>query len=188
MRPVAQISGVRLHRPRCPPPLHVTLAAGGLLLAGMAGCAIFRAEGGGPGAPRAGPPATLNGIRFEAVNGGVNDWGPAVFQVRVTVTNTLPHDTVLEMLSGNCAAVLRVYRTADRSGEPVYDAARGAECYVPKIRTLLPPDSSLTLASAADGPSLDLPPGRYYLSALVTPVGGAPRIELPAGAIDVRRR
>jgi len=144
-------------------------------------------------ADHAGAPATLNGLRFQAVNGGVNDWGPAVFQVRVTVTNTLPRDTTIALLNGNCAALMRIYRTPDRSDKPLYDAGRGAECYVPVLRDKMAPNASVELASDGDGPAVQLRTGRYYLSVLVTPAAPKgsdvvpPRIELPAGEIDVRR-
>jgi hypothetical protein len=159
----------------------------------MASCAVWRAEGVGVKAAHAGTPATLNGLRFEAVNNGVNDWGPAVSQVRVTVTNTLPHDTTVKLLSGNCAALIRIYRKPDRSDQPLYDAALGAECYVPLLHQKLAPNASVQLASAGEGPAVELRTGRYYLSVLVTPVApkegedNPPRIELPAGEIDVRR-
>jgi hypothetical protein len=156
-------------------------------------CAVWRAEGVGVKTNPAGEPAILNGLRFQAVNHGVNDWGAAVFQVRVTVTNTLPRDTTVSLLNGNCAALMRIYRKPDRSDKPLYDANVGAECYVPVLRDKLEPNASVELASAGDGPAIDLKTGRYYLSVLVTPVAPKgsedvpPRIELPAGEIDVRR-
>jgi hypothetical protein len=154
---------------------------------------VWRAEGVGVRADHAGQAATLNGLRFEAVNNGVSSWGVAVSQVHVTVTNTLPHDTTITLLSGNCAVLMRVYRTPDRSDTPVYDASVGAECYVPLLHHKLAPDASVELASAASGPGIELHSGRYYLSVLVTPVApkegdeNPPRIELPAGEIDVQR-
>ena len=138
------------------------------------------------GSHHSGQPAVLRGIEFKAVNGGVNDWGPAVFQVTVTLTNTGTADTTLALLSGNCGVLVRVYRTPDRSGTPVYDAAAGAECYVPALRPTLKPGKSVELASSADGPSIELETGRYFLDAVVTPVGH-PRVEIEAGEIDVRR-
>ena len=160
----------------------------------LSSCASWRAEGVGVKSEPAGAPATLNGLRFEATNGGVNAWGAAVFQVHVKVTNTLPHDTTIALLTGNCAALLRIYRKPDRSDKPLYDAALGAECYAPVLRDKLAPNESAELASAGDGPGVELTTGRYYLSVLVTPVApkgsedeAPPRIELPAGAIEVRR-
>jgi hypothetical protein len=156
-------------------------------------CAAWHAEGIGVHANHAGPPATLNGIRFEARNNGTNTWGPVVSQVRVTVTNTLPRDTTISLLSGNCAALMRIYRTGAETDKPVYDATVGAECYVPELRAKLAPNESVELASAGDGPAVNLKTGRYYVSVLVTPVPPKgseeepPRIELPAGEIDVIR-
>jgi hypothetical protein len=159
-----------------------------------ASCAAWHAEGIGVHVDHRGQPATLNGIQFDARNNGTNDWGPVVTQVRVTVTNTLAHDTTISLLTGNCAALMRVYRTPARTDKPVYDASVGAECYVPILRAKLAPKESVELASAGDGPSINLVTGRYYLSVLLTPVlpkgaeGDPPaRIELPAGEIDVRR-
>jgi len=171
----------------------VTRLVVGTMCALTMSCATWRAEGVGVHADHAGAPATLNGLRFEAKNGGVNDWGAAVFQVHVTVTNTLPRDTTISLLTGNCAALMRIYRKPDRSDAPIYDAARGAECYVPVLHDKLEPNESVELASAGDGPGVELTTGRYYLSVLVTPVAPKgsedvpPRIELPAGEIDVRR-
>jgi hypothetical protein len=160
----------------------------------LTSCAVWHAEGVGVHANHVGPPATLNGIRFEARNNGVNDWGPVMTQVRVTVTNTLPRDTTISFLNGNCAAVMRIYRTSRETDKPVYDANVGAECYVPELRAKLAPNESVELASAGDGPGITLTTGRYYLSVVVTPLlpKGSdadlpPRIELPAGEIDVRR-
>jgi hypothetical protein len=159
----------------------------------LTSCAIWRSEGVGVKADRAGPPVTLNGIRFEARNNGVPSWGPVVSQVRVTITNTLARDTTLTLLTGNCAALMRVYHKPDRSDTPLYDATVGAECYVPELRSKLAPNESVELASAPDGPGIELRSGRYYLTVLLTPVAPkgaeeAPaRIELLAGEIDVFR-
>jgi hypothetical protein len=164
-------------------------AASALLTA----CAIWRSEGVGVKADHGGAPVTLNGIRFEARNNGVPSWGPVVSQVRVTITNTLAHDTTVTFLTGNCAALMRVYHKPDRADTPVYDAAVGAECYVPELRSKLASNESVELASAPDGPGIELRSGRYYLTVLVTPVApkgaeeGPARIELSAGEIDVFR-
>ncbi|HWZ59456.1 MAG TPA: hypothetical protein VNW46_10825 [Gemmatimonadaceae bacterium] len=164
-----------------------------LLLLPVVSCAIWRSEGVGVKADHAGASATLNGIRFEARNNGVPSWGPVVTQVRITVTNTLAHDTTVTFLTGNCAALMRVYHKPDRSDTPLYDATVGAECYVPEMRSKLAPNGSVELVSAPDGPGIELRSGRYYLTVLVTPVApkGAEeepaRIEIPAGEIDVFR-
>jgi hypothetical protein len=157
-------------------------------------CAYWHAEGYGVHANHVGAPATLNGIRFQARNNGVNDWGPVISQVRVTVTNTLAHDTTIVLLSGNCSAIMRIYRRPAETDKPVYDATAGAECYVPELRAKLAPNESVELVTSADGPAVQLTTGRYYLSVLVTPAlpkgvdtDLPPRIELPAGEIDVRR-
>jgi hypothetical protein len=98
------------------------------------------------------------------------------------------------LLNGNCAAVMRIYRTSRETDTPVYDATVGEECYVPELRAKLAPNESVELASAGDGPGVTLTTGRYFLSVVVTPVlpkgseaDPPPRIELPAGEIDVRR-
>lgn len=171
------------------------MLASAMLASGMlAACGAWHAEGVGVHASHVGPTATVNGIRFEARNNGVNDWGPVVSQVRVKVTNTLPRDTTVAFLSGNCAAIMRIYRTNRETDTPVYDANVGAECYVPELRSKLAPNESVELVSAPDGPAVNLTTGRYFLSVLVTPVlpkgseaDPPPRIELPAGEIDVRR-
>jgi hypothetical protein len=157
-----------------------------VVLIALAGCAVWRAEGVGVGNNRAGQPAVIREIRFEAKNSGVNDWGPAVFQVTVTLTNTGVKDTTVQVLTSNCGVLVRVYRTPERTGTPIYDAAAGAECYVPALRKTLAPGKSVELASSADGPAIDLETGRYFLNALITPIGH-PRVEVQAGEIDVRR-
>ncbi len=131
---------------------------------------------------------TSGDFRLTASNSGANLFGPLEVQVTVTVTNASDHPATLEVLGGNCAALLRIFAHADRAGAPVYDASAGAECYVKPVRERLAPGASYTAQTGRYGPSIDLPAGRYYLSALIVPVDREqPKIEVPAGEIVVRR-
>jgi hypothetical protein len=131
---------------------------------------------------------TAGDFQYLATNGGANVWGPLEVQVTVTATNTTEHAATLDVLGGNCAVLIRIFRQPDRSGQPLYDAGSGAECYVKPVHQRLAPHASYTAQSGRYGPGIDIPPGRYYLSALVIPADREKkRIEIPAGDFVVRR-
>ena len=127
-------------------------------------------------------------FQYTATNGGANVWGPLEVQVTVTATNTTDHTAILDVLGGNCAVLIRIFQKPDRSGTPVYDAAKGAECYVKPVRERVAPHESYKAQSGRYGPGIDIPAGRYYLSALIVPADREKsRIEIPAGDFVVRR-
>jgi hypothetical protein len=141
-------------------------------------------------------PVTVGDFQFRGANSGLRSrWQPVVVQVTVTVTNISPHSATLNVLGGNCEVLLRLYRHRVPPGRPVFDAsALGMECYVPLRRIVLTPGQSATLHSAGDGPGIELSPGRYDLTGVVTIVNPATatvgatvatRVEVPAGTIRV---
>ena len=131
---------------------------------------------------------TVGDFQYAARNSGANAWGPLEVQVTVTATNATDHAATLEVLGGNCAVLIRIFRKADRSGSPLYDAASGAECYVKPVHARLAPHGTYTTQSGRYGPGIDIPSGRYYLSALIIPADREKsRIEIPAGDFVVRR-
>jgi hypothetical protein len=139
--------------------------------------------------PIATKPVTVDSFQYSATNGGANVWGPLEVQVTVTATNTTNHTSTLEVLGGNCAVLIRIFQKPDRSGQPLYDAASGAECYVKPLHQRVAPHASYTAQSGRYGPGIDIPPGRYYLSALIIPADHEKtRIEIPAGDFVVRRQ
>ncbi|HXB25038.1 MAG TPA: hypothetical protein VNV25_09950 [Gemmatimonadaceae bacterium] len=131
---------------------------------------------------------TVGDFQYTAKNGGANVWGPLEVQVTVTATNTTDHSATLDVLGGNCAVLIRIFRKSDRSGKPLYDASSGAECYVKPVHERLAPHATYTAQSGRYGPGIDIPSGRYYLSALIIPADREQsRIEVPAGEFVVRR-
>jgi hypothetical protein len=131
---------------------------------------------------------TVGDFQYTAWNSGANVWGPLEVQVTVTATNTTDHTATLDVLGGNCAVLIRIFRKSDRSGSPLYDASSGAECYVKPVRQRLAPHATYTAQSGRYGPGIDIPSGRYYLSALIIPADREQsRIEIPAGEFVVRR-
>jgi len=131
---------------------------------------------------------TVGDFQYTATNGGANVFGPLEVQVTVTATNTTDHTATLDVLGGNCAVLIRIFKKPDRSGAPLYDASSGAECYVKPLHERLAPHATYTAQSGRYGPGIDIPSGRYYLSALIIPADREkPRVEIPAGYFVVRR-
>jgi hypothetical protein len=131
---------------------------------------------------------TVGDFQYTATNGGANVWGPLQVQVTVKATNVTDRPASLDILGGNCAVLIRIFTKPDRSGKPLYDAASGAECYVKPVHRRLDPHASYTTQSGRYGPGIDIPSGRYYLSALIIPADREKsRIEIPAGDFVVTR-
>ena len=131
---------------------------------------------------------TVGDFRYTATNSGANVWGPVEVQVTVTATNMTDRPASLDVLGGNCAVLIRIFQKPDRSGKPLYDAAFGAECYVKSVHERVAPHESYKAQSGRYGPAIDIPSGRYYLSALIIPADREKsRIEIPAGEFVVRR-
>jgi hypothetical protein len=141
-------------------------------------------------------PITIGDFQFRGSNSGLRSrWPPVMVQVNVTVTNISQHAATLNLLGGNCEVLVRIYRHRIPSGRPVFDASMvGIECYVPLRHIVLAAGHSVTLHSAGDGPGIELPPGRYDLTGIVTVVNPATavagatvnqRVEVPAGSIRV---
>lgn len=131
---------------------------------------------------------TVGDFRYTARNSGANVWGPLEVQVTVTATNVTDRTASIDVLGGNCAVLIQIFRNADRSGKPLYDASSGAECYVKPVHERVPAHESYTAQSGRYGPGIDISPGRYYLQALVIPADREkPRIDIPAGEFVVRR-
>ena len=139
-------------------------------------------------APAKSSVVTVGDFQYTAKNGGANVWGPLEVQVTVTATNTTDHTALLDVLGGNCAVLIQIFKQPDRKGPPLYDASSGAECYVKPVHERVPAHESYTAQSGRYGPGIDIPSGRYYLSALMIPVDREkPRVEIPAGDFVVRR-
>jgi hypothetical protein len=163
-------------------------------LAALAACVPFR------GSPRHPPPLppmigidSLRQLGF-AVHGRnsglLSTPDPIAVQVTITVISTTAHDTTVRALGGDCEVLLRFYRKSDRSDTPILDTSGpGVECFNPGIRRKLAAAAhdSTQLKSPRDGPAYKLPPGRYWLSGLVTwlTTEGSRRTEIPAGDIRV---
>jgi hypothetical protein len=131
---------------------------------------------------------TSGDFQYSASNSGPNVWGPLEVQVTVKVTNISDKPATLDVLGGNCAVLIRIFTNRSRTGKPLYDASQGAECYVKPVRARLDPHQSYTAQSGRYGPAIDVPAGRYYLSAYIVPADPEKsKIEVPAGEIVVNR-
>jgi hypothetical protein len=148
-------------------------------------------------------PVTLGDFEFPGTNGGLKSrWPPVSVTVTVTIKNVSTHPAALDLLSGNCAVRMRVYRAQDVSRsagklttvEPVFDATQpGYECYVPDLHRTLTAGQSMTLQSGGDGPGIRLRSGKYDLTGIVTVIPppdtlhkhGPHVVEVPAGSIRV---
>jgi hypothetical protein len=156
-------------------------------------CALVIACHSGPkvaAAPKAPPLSvvTVGDFQYTASNGGANVWGPLEVQVTVKATNTTDKPAILDVLGGNCAVLIRIFTSPARTGKPLYDASSGAECYVKPLHEKVAPHESYIAQSGRYGPGIDVPAGRYYLSALIVPADPEKqKIEVPAGEFTVRR-
>lgn len=131
---------------------------------------------------------TVGDFQYTAKNSGANVWGPLEVQVTVTATNVTDHPSLMDVLGGNCSVLIRIFKKPDRSGPPLYDASSGAECYVKTVHERVAAHESYTAQSGRYGPGINVPSGRYYLSALIIPADREkPRVEIPAGDFVVRR-
>jgi hypothetical protein len=134
-------------------------------------------------------PITVGDFQYKASNGGLRSrWEPMIVLVTVTVTNVSQHAAALNVLSGNCEVLLRVYAHHIPPKKPAYDASGpGISCYVPVSHYGLTPGQSVTLQSASGGPGVYLPPGRYDLAAIVSVSDstGTQRVEIPAGSVKM---
>ncbi len=159
----------------------------GLLLIVLTACAHHASVVGNPAIAKSNA-VTVGEFQYTAKNGGANTWGPLQVQVTVTATNVTDKPAAIDVLGGNCAVLIRIFKKSDRTDTPVYDASKGTECYVKPVHERVQPHESYTAQSGRYGPGIDLPPGRYYLSALVVPADREkPKIEIPAGEFVVRR-
>lgn len=157
----------------------------GLLVPFLAGCAHHTSVHSALANPKA---LVVGDFQYTAKNGGANVWGPLQVQATVTATNMTDRPAPLDVLGGNCSVMIRIYQKPDRTGQPLYDASKGAECYVKPVHERVPPHESYTAQSGRYGPNIDIAPGRYYLSALIVPADREkPKIEVPAGDFVVRR-
>lgn len=132
------------------------------------------------------------GLTLHATNSGIlSSPNPIAVQVTVTITNTAARDTTLRLLGSNCTVLLRFYRRSDRTGPTTLDTSGpGVECFGPVIRRKVKAGDSTQFRSPRDGPAVDLPRGRYWLTALVTWItaDGSRRTEIPAGQVNVPDR
>jgi hypothetical protein len=157
-----------------------------------AACVPFR---GSPRHPPPPPPVvsldSLKQLGFSAhaTNGGLQSTpNPIAVQVTVTVVNTAGRDTTVRLLEGDCEVLLRFYRKPDRSGPTALDTSGpGVECFIVGHRHKLAAGDSIRFTSPRDGPSSQLPAGRYWITALLTWItpDGSGRTEIPAGEIRV---
>ena len=172
-----------------PRPVLVVSCMGAAL---AAACVPFR---GSPRHPPPPPPVISSdslrqlGLAVHGRNSGLlSTPDPIAVQVTITLINTTAHDTTVRALGGDCEVLLRFHRRPDRSDTPILDTSGpGVECFNTGVRRKLAARDSIQLKSPHDGPAYKLPPGRYWLSGLVTwlTAEGSRRTEIPAGDIRV---
>jgi hypothetical protein len=162
------------HAPR----LLITAA---LLCAACAPASSAAPEDGAPGESTA---SYQGPLRFEATTAVLRSF-PAQLSTTVTATNTSAQAQTVEM-PGGCTVLLRAYRTPERTGAPAWDQGRDAVCTLQLLVQEYAPGESKQYHGRATAVEIlgdSLPNGRYYLTALLRPAGGA--VEVPAGEADL---
>lgn len=110
---------------------------------------------------------TTDGIRYTSEPSQVSET-PLLLVDTVLVTNVSQHATSITY--GGCVVSMRAYRSADRSGAPVYDQAARQACLDILNRELLAPGGSTTFVgsvSAAGLKAAGVPPGHYWFASVV---------------------
>lgn len=128
---------------------------------------------------------TVSGVRYTSTPSLSGDT-PFVLIDSVVVKNISGHTKSFS--SGVCPMSIRAYRSADRSGGPVYDQGPPYPCIAPVVEWQLAPDSSTIFVesvSAARLRAAGVPPGHYWFAAVLSLNGGV--IELAAGDASFSR-
>jgi hypothetical protein len=153
------------------------------IVAGLATVALVGSgcPGGTPGNDGT---AELDGFEYR-VETHVAEAMPPVVYGSLFVENT--GDQAAEVTFPDaCVLLLRAYRTPERTDQPAWDQQRETMCAQMLVQQRLEPGQTFehqTQVSAAEILGDSLPPGRYYLTALVRPEGQA--VELLAGEADL---
>lgn len=108
---------------------------------------------------------------------------PVQLRTVVTARNTSP-DPVRITFPDGCVVIIRAYRDAARSGQPVWEQA--SACTMALVPVDFAPGETKTFTNGTDAREIlgdSLPDGRYWLSAFIRP--DSERIDVPAGAADL---
>jgi hypothetical protein len=185
------VSGLRAMRTRRLLPALLAAA----LLPGFAACRPAEPEPSGPApapvpgdppaAPAPGVERPIQGLLYGAETFATER--PTALRAVLTVRNPSDRDAIVEFPDG-CMVLLRVYRNEARTGTPAWDQRRERMCTQAIVQLRLAPGGAEryeTRATAAEILGDSLPPGRYWLAALVRP--GGEHIDVPAGSVILER-
>jgi hypothetical protein len=110
-------------------------------------------------------------------------------QLRTRVTASNETDQPITFSTGGCRVLLRVYRSAGRTGTPAWDQERVVGCTMEIVEERIGPGQSREYTagniSAAEILGDSLPNGRYFLVAAFLKDGQ--RVPLEAGEADLAR-
>lgn len=130
---------------------------------------------------------TVEGVAYR-VETAVLESFPVQLRPAITVRNEGDAERTVRFPDG-CIALLRVYRDASRTGNPVWDQARTVGCAAAiQEFTVAPGDSTIirrSTISAAEILGDSLPPGRYYFTVVLRPDWQT--LELAAGEADLAK-
>jgi hypothetical protein len=122
---------------------------------------------------------TIGGVRYTSEPSLVSET-PFLLTDAIVIKNVSRHSKFLS--SGECPVGMRAYRSADRSGAPVYDVEPGVDCIDVLVGRWLAPDSSITFGesvAAADLRAAGVQGGHYWFASVLAMNGHV--IELAAG-------
>jgi hypothetical protein len=122
---------------------------------------------------------TTAGVRYTSEPSVVTET-PLVLVDTVVLTNVSQHSA--SVTYSGCVVLMRAYRSADRSGAPVYDQANEEACLAYVARLGLAPGASATFVGSLSGAGLQaagVPPGHYWFASVV--LVNDTKIELAAG-------
>ncbi len=142
-------------------------------------------------ASSAGPEDILDPVNISgrySLSGSTVLVGSPAAQVRFSVLVTNLDASPEEVDYGGCSVFVRLFRTPDRSGAPIYDASRQhMGCTAELRRVSVAPRGSTTIEHYYDRGvflSAGVSAGHYYVDLLVAP--NASTVAIPAGEIDLR--
>ena len=124
--------------------------------------------------------STVNAVEYQAVTHLLESFPPQV-QTEVTARNTAPDTDDIAFPDG-CVVLLRAYDNPERSGAPVWDAARVFGCTMAIVEADIPAGESETFRTIVGAEVIlgdSLPDADYYFAAVLRPNGTV--VEVTAG-------
>ena len=126
---------------------------------------------------------TADGLRYTSAPSELSAT-PLVLLDSIVITNVSRH--TISFSYGGCVVSMRAYRSADRSGTPVYNQAAHQACLANLNGIDLAPGAGISFVgslSAAGMQAAGVPPGHYWFTSVL--LVNDEKIELAAGDANV---